>query len=167
MSGTARTQQLPPHEATAGALIRHAAEHHGDRPFGVLGDRRLSYRDAEQQSADLALGPTFPERDLSALRGGTLGALSPAGAAPRANSLGMTETLGPHSIGDPAEPLRPEQEGSFGIAAPGVERRIVDPITGEEMLPGELGELWLRGYSIMLATSTSRAAWATPSRRPA
>jgi acyl-CoA synthetase (AMP-forming)/AMP-acid ligase II len=100
--------------------------------------------------AMLAAHPTFAERDLSSLRGGTLGALSTEGAPLRANSLGMTETLGPHSIGDPAEPLRPDQEGSFGIAVPGVERRIVDPLSGEELPPGELGELWLRGYSVMV-----------------
>jgi acyl-CoA synthetase (AMP-forming)/AMP-acid ligase II len=33
---------------------------------------------------------------------------------------------------------------------PGVEHRIVDPVTGKECSPGESGEIWLRGYSLML-----------------
>jgi len=62
----------------------------------------------------------------------------------------MTETLGPHTIGDPDEQLRPEMRGSFGRPVPGVEHRIVDPLTGKEGAPGELGELWVRGSSVML-----------------
>jgi acyl-CoA synthetase (AMP-forming)/AMP-acid ligase II len=98
--------------------------------------------------------PTFGTRDLSSLRGGTIPGLAPSpGSAPprrRANSLGMTETLGPHTIGHHAEDLPPDKEGSFGQAVPGVEHRVVDPITGDEAAAGQIGELWVRGYSLML-----------------
>jgi acyl-CoA synthetase (AMP-forming)/AMP-acid ligase II len=97
--------------------------------------------------------PSFASRDLSALRGGTLAALQPRGdagpKAPRANSLGMTETLGPHTI-EPGEPLPPEKAGSFGRPVPGVEHKVVDPVTGADCAVGEVGELWLRGYPLML-----------------
>jgi acyl-CoA synthetase (AMP-forming)/AMP-acid ligase II len=98
--------------------------------------------------------PSFRERDLSAVRGGTLSALLPQAQqldadVPTANSLGMTETLGPHTFAS-KEPLPPDKEGSFGFSVPGVEHRIVDPVTLEEVPVGETGEVWLRGYSLML-----------------
>ncbi len=100
--------------------------------------------------------PSFTERDLSAVRGGTLAALLPqdrqAGApVPSPNALGMTETLGPHTFLDHnADALPPDKEGSFGLSVPGVEHKIVDPVTGKDLPVGEVGELWIRGYSLML-----------------
>lgn len=99
--------------------------------------------------------PSFPERDLSAVRGSSLAALLPqdqqlAAEVPKANSLGMTETLGPHTFDTKDNPLPPEKEGSFGRSVPGVEHKIVDPITGDDLPTGHTGELWLRGYSLML-----------------
>jgi acyl-CoA synthetase (AMP-forming)/AMP-acid ligase II len=98
--------------------------------------------------------PTFAERDLSSIRAGNVTALLPQDQqadadVPKANSLGMTETLGPHTF-DPKVPLTPEQEGSFGHSVPGVEHRIVDPVTLEDVPTGEIGEVWLRGYSLMI-----------------
>jgi acyl-CoA synthetase (AMP-forming)/AMP-acid ligase II len=144
--------------------------------------------------------PSFPERKL-AVRDGSLIGPNPtpeqvASFSTRANSLGMTETLGPHTVEDRRrDPLPPAKAASFGRAVPGVEHRIVDPVTGEPMPPGELGEIAIRGYSVMqglhkkersgsspptggtgpatadgsttTATCTSRGAWATRSSRPA
>jgi len=98
--------------------------------------------------------PSFAERDLSAVRGGTLSALLPqaqqlAGDVPRANALGMTETLGPHTYGS-RDPLPPDKAGSFGCSVPGVEHKVVDPVTLEELPAGETGEIWMRGYSLMV-----------------
>ena len=99
--------------------------------------------------------PSFRDRDLSSVRGSSLSALLPqdqqlAAEVPKANSLGMTETLGPHTFDSKDNPLPAEKEGSFGLSVPGVEHKIVDPSTGEDLPPGETGELWLRGYSLML-----------------
>jgi acyl-CoA synthetase (AMP-forming)/AMP-acid ligase II len=98
--------------------------------------------------------PSFAERDLSAVRGGTLSALLPQAEQlgadiPKANSLGMTETLGPHTFAS-KEPLPAGKEGSFGFTVPGIEHKIVDPVTLAELPVGDTGELWLRGYSLML-----------------
>ena len=61
----------------------------------------------------------------------------------------MTETLGPHTfLRD--EPLPLDKEGSFGRQVPGVEHRVVDPDTLADVAPGEVGEVWVRGYSVML-----------------
>ena len=99
--------------------------------------------------------PSFGERDLSSIRGGSFDDLLPAHlrvSDPRrkATSLGMTESHGPHSI----EPLHVElpegKEQSFGRSVPGIERRIVDPGTGDELPAGQAGEIWIRGYSLMV-----------------
>lgn len=98
--------------------------------------------------------PTFAQRDLSSIRAGSMAALLPQhlqaeADVPKANSLGMTETLGPHTF-DPREALPPEKAASFGHSVPGVEHKIVDPFSGEELPIGEVGEVWLRGYSVMV-----------------
>ena len=99
--------------------------------------------------------PSFGEHDLSSIRGGSFDDLLPVHLRvgdPRrkATSLGMTESLGPHSI----EPLHVElpegKEDSFGRSVPGIEHRIVDPETGDELAAGQAGEIWIRGYSLML-----------------
>jgi acyl-CoA synthetase (AMP-forming)/AMP-acid ligase II len=96
--------------------------------------------------------PTFAERDLSSVRGGTLAALIPnqPDVVPTANSLGMTETLGPHTFLGKDNALPAGKEGSFGFSVPGVEHKIIDPVTGDDLPVGEVGELCLRGYSLML-----------------
>lgn len=112
--------------------------------------------------------PSFAERDLSSIRSGSYAALLPqeqqaAAEVPTANSLGMTETLGPHTFDSKDHPLPPEKEGSFGFSVPGVEHKIVDPVTLEDLPVGQTGELWLRGYSLMLGLhKRERAETFTP-----
>ena len=99
--------------------------------------------------------PSFAERDLSSIRGGSFDELLPVHlrvSDPRrkATSLGMTESLGPHSI-EPLHVQLPEgKDNSFGRSVPGIEHRIVDPGTGDELPASQAGEIWIRGYSLML-----------------
>lgn len=65
------------------------------------------------------------------------------------NALGMTETFGPHSM-ERLCPLPEDRAGSFGRAVASIERKIVDKKTGEVLPPNNLGELCVRGYSLML-----------------
>ena len=67
------------------------------------------------------------------------------------NSLGMTETMGPHSAPGPeAERILPEEmRGSFGLLVPCVEHRIADPETNATLDDGQVGEICIRGYSLM------------------
>ena len=70
----------------------------------------------------------------------------------RHNSLGMTETGGPHTAAPAAlsdVELPPALQGSFGPPVPGVEHRIIDPVTGATLPDGEEGEICVRGYSLM------------------
>jgi acyl-CoA synthetase (AMP-forming)/AMP-acid ligase II len=39
--------------------------------------------------------------------------------------------------------------GSFGRAVPGVTHKVVDPVSGKTLGPGEFGEICARGYSVM------------------
>jgi acyl-CoA synthetase (AMP-forming)/AMP-acid ligase II len=101
----------------------------------------------------LADHPSRRERDLSSIRSGAATALPAPGdrqpQGPRATSLGMSETLGPHTFEEDA-PLPPDKEGSFGRPVPGVEHRVVDPETLDDVPTGQVGEVWVRGYSVML-----------------
>jgi acyl-CoA synthetase (AMP-forming)/AMP-acid ligase II len=69
----------------------------------------------------------------------------------RHGSLGMTETMGPHSAAGPeAERVLPEEmRGSFGLLVPCVEHRIANPETNATLGEGEVGEICVRGYSLM------------------
>jgi acyl-CoA synthetase (AMP-forming)/AMP-acid ligase II len=99
----------------------------------------------------MADDPSFPGRDLSSLRSGNIEILPPdkrpANPELRPNSLGMTETCGPHTFGretDAPEKLR----GGFGRALDGIEHKVVDPETGAVLPPGTEGEICVRGYSV-------------------
>ena len=105
-------------------------------------------------SSAMAEAPESGGFDLSPLRRvGDKRLLSPERqrAQPefQAQGLGMTETLGPHSLDMEGKALPPEKRGSYGPAVPGFERRIVDPETGIEASPGEWGELLVRGHGVM------------------
>jgi acyl-CoA synthetase (AMP-forming)/AMP-acid ligase II len=100
--------------------------------------------------------PSFGGRDLSSIRGGNLYDVLPGQTRPsdpelRSNSLGMTETCGPHTIDRMDCDLPEKLRGSFGHTVPGLEHRIVDPETGVVQPPGSSGEICVRGYSVMQA----------------
>src|SRR3546814_20766114 len=61
----------------------------------------------------------------------------------------MTETLGEHTSARFDE-LLPEDRPSWqGRAVPGVELKIVDPVTRRPLPAGAVGELLVRGYCLM------------------
>ncbi|MDX1735446.1 MAG: fatty acid--CoA ligase family protein, partial [Halioglobus sp.] len=98
--------------------------------------------------------PSFPERDLSSIRAGNIYALLPGNARPcdpelRSNALGMTETCGPHSIDHMDVDLPEAMRGSFGRAPEGIAHRVIDPDSGVALPTGEMGEICIRGYSVM------------------
>ncbi|MBW8785307.1 MAG: AMP-binding protein [Novosphingobium sp.] len=68
--------------------------------------------------------------------------------------FGLTETYGPACITGPDDP--PEKQlTTSGRPLPGNEVRVVDPVTGRDVGPGEIGEAWIRG-------NTSRGYWNKP-----
>jgi acyl-CoA synthetase (AMP-forming)/AMP-acid ligase II len=98
--------------------------------------------------------PSFEKCDLSSIRSGNLYDVLPESVRPkdpelRSNSLGMTETGGPHTIDRMDVDLPESLRGSFGHSVPGVTHKVVDPSTGESVASGEDGEICVRGYSVM------------------
>lgn len=61
---------------------------------------------------------------------------------------GLTETYGPASITGPDDPLE-KRLTTGGRPLAGNEVRVVDPQTGQDVAPGQIGEAWIRG-NIML-----------------
>jgi acyl-CoA synthetase (AMP-forming)/AMP-acid ligase II len=102
----------------------------------------------------MAEHPSFKQRDLSSIRTGNIYEILPPAARPadptlRPNSLGMTETCGPHTIDDMRRDLPEQLRGSFGRSVPGLEHKVIDPTTGERLGAGGSGEICVRGYSVM------------------
>lgn len=65
------------------------------------------------------------------------------------NMLGMSETFAAHSAERLDHRLAADKAGSSGRTVNGYARRVVDPETGREVPPGEVGELQLRGGALM------------------
>jgi len=63
-------------------------------------------------------------------------------------ACGMTETAGIYALSDRVE-TTDERSEAQGKAAPGMELRIVDPQTGEDLPDGRTGEILIRGYCLM------------------
>jgi fatty-acyl-CoA synthase len=61
--------------------------------------------------------------------------------------FGLTEAYGPNAVNCPEDP--PEKFGTCGRMLDGYELRVVDPATGRDVAPGEVGEAWVRG-NVML-----------------
>ena len=100
----------------------------------------------------LAEHPDAKTRDLSSLRTGTtLGSPEQIrravqlGATQICNVYGMTETYGNSHVTDANDPLELRVR-SCGKPLPGVLNKIVNPDTGEELAPGQVGEIRLKGH---------------------
>lgn len=98
--------------------------------------------------------PDFGDADLSSLVAIAYGAAAAPidlvrramAALPHvafANVFGQTETLGAYTTLMPADHRDPARAGSVGRPLPGVDVRVVDPATGEDVEPGSVGELWV------------------------
>ena len=98
--------------------------------------------------------PDFADTDLSSLVAIAYGAAAAPitlvrramAALPHvafANVFGQTETLGAYTTLLPDDHRDPARAGSVGRPLPGVEVRVVDPVTGNDVQPGTVGELWV------------------------
>lgn len=97
-------------------------------------------------SAGLARGGRFVSEHLSE----RLGAPVSHSNDRFARTFGMTEALGGHTSARYDELLPEDRPFWQGRAVPGVELKIVDPETRAPLPPGEVGELLVRGYCLML-----------------
>ena len=74
-----------------------------------------------------------------------------------ANVFGQTETLGAYTTLGPDDHRDARRIGSVGRPLPGVEVRVVDPVTGAGRADGEVGELWVRSAQTVGGTTSVRA----------
>ena len=104
--------------------------------------------------------PDFASYDLSSLRTGIMaGSICPVEVMKRcvndmhmaevSIAYGMTETS-PVSCQTRSDDDLDRRTATIGRAAPHVEIKIVDPVTGETVPRGQTGEFCTRGYSVML-----------------
>jgi len=103
--------------------------------------------------------PTFGDHDLSSVRTGIMaGSTCPAelmkkviaaGIDEMTICYGMTETS-PVSTQTRTDDAFDRKVGTVGQVGPHLEVKVVDPVTLETLPHGEPGELWTKGYSVML-----------------
>ena len=103
--------------------------------------------------------PDFEQYDLSCLKKGIMaGAMCPeplmreviakTGAKGMVVAYGLTEASPCITSSSPGDPVE-VRCATVGRALAGVEVRVVDPASGEDVAVGEEGELWARGPNIM------------------
>ncbi len=102
--------------------------------------------------------PTFPTTDLSAIEAVCSGgSLVPAPmvrrleeqlTAPFTIVFGQTECSPVSSMTQPTDTID-DKAGTIGPPMPGVEVKIVDPVTGDTVPVGTVGEYCTRGYHVM------------------
>lgn len=109
------------------------------RLLALLEDEQITTTTIFSPGLPALLG--HPDFDAAAL-----GAVREFGKLGGGGALGMTETFGMHSLYPPGAEA---SEGGMGVGVPGVERQIHDPVTGEALPPGHLGELVVRGEFVM------------------
>jgi len=118
-------------------------------------ERATLFRGWPDQAARIAAHPRFAAADLSSLRPGSLPAVlgdrDPAAPGARAGLMGMTESFGPYSGYRLDQDMPPDKHGSCGQPFDGVEVRITDPDSGQRLPPGSIGEIRLRGATLMRA----------------
>jgi fatty-acyl-CoA synthase len=104
---------------------------------------------------DFFSNPKLDQYDVSSIRrlsGG--GAVMPAAVALRLKAAGviytegygLTETMAPTHLNPPQRP----KVQCLGIPIFGVDSRIIDPETLQELPPGQIGEIIMRGPQVML-----------------
>jgi acyl-CoA synthetase (AMP-forming)/AMP-acid ligase II len=109
-------------------------------------ERISVFRGIPQVATAMANDPSYASRDLSSLRT----PLVPRGPSRVHDSLGMTETCGPHTMGGRGVRMSDAEAGSFGWPVEGYEHKIVDPDTGIALGEGAEGEICVRGDDLML-----------------
>jgi fatty-acyl-CoA synthase len=93
-----------------------------------------------------ARGIAFPNLRMAPLHDEVARAVMP-GATFAFSPYGLTETYGPCAMTGPEDGAARRVTG--GRPLPGNEIRVVDPETGRDLAPGQVGEAWIRGNTMI------------------
>jgi long-chain acyl-CoA synthetase len=141
---------------SAGASLVLASGFEPGRALQTIARRRVTVFEGSPAHVRALIGhPDLARFDLSALRvcvsgGGTL-ADEVVDAGERALGCAILEGYGPPETSSVAcftHPGRDRRPGSIGTPVEGVEVRAVD-VDREEVAPGDVGELAIRGHNVM------------------
>ncbi len=116
--------------------------------------------------------PDFGRYDLRSLRTGSIGA-APVPVEIMRRILdgerglgmdalvvyGLTEATGGTHWTRPGDPVE-KRVSTVGLPTPEIEDRVVDPVTGVPLGPGEEGEVWVKGPTMMMGYYKNAAATA-------
>jgi acyl-CoA synthetase (AMP-forming)/AMP-acid ligase II len=105
-----------------------------------------------QQGKTISEHASYADHDLSSIVRTSMPDLVPPDRRPpdvNSTSLGMTEMCSSHTLYDQYVALPEQRRGTFGVSMPGIDHKVIDPETQEEVEPGVEGELLVRGYSLM------------------
>ena len=141
--------------ATLVILDRFSAE----GAFALIEKERVTLQLGSPAHYIMELGSQARERyDLSSLRAGLIaGQIAPAGLITRVEremGIHIASFLGSSEVGPGLSIILPYpsplevRERSIGYPLIRTEAKIVDPVTGEDLPPGESGELVLRGWHV-------------------
>jgi fatty-acyl-CoA synthase len=72
---------------------------------------------------------------------------------------GLTEATGGTHWTRPGDPVE-KRVSTVGLPTPEIEDRVVDPVTGAPLGPGEEGEVWVKGPTMMIGYYKNAAATA-------
>lgn len=137
--------------ATGGATV--LMDHfEAGRALDLLERERITVYAGWQLAPSLVDHPSFPGRRLRLRKGiWTTSPAAPKLLAPdhvAVGAYGLSETATVVCLARSDDPPELRQRG-FGRPLPGVEMRIVDPATGAPVGPGDVGEILVRGPSLM------------------
>ncbi|CAN7194406.1 class I adenylate-forming enzyme family protein [Phenylobacterium sp. LjRoot225] len=102
--------------------------------FGVLAEEVVQAAIQKGLSFPTLRNAPVPNADARRLMPNVIATIQP---------FGLTETYGPAGVTSPDDP--PEKRGTSGRMLDGNLCRVVDPETGRDVAPGEVGEAWIRG----------------------
>ncbi|MCZ6804126.1 MAG: class I adenylate-forming enzyme family protein [Proteobacteria bacterium] len=144
----------------AGGTYVTAPHFEADEALQMLQERKVTatYPSFWTIMSDLISHPDFAKTDLSAMKlmnsnfavqpaivGETMEKAMPDTVF--VGTFGMTEASGTVSTSRLDDP-REQRFTRLGTPLPGIEVKIMDPETGEEMATGEQGDTWIRGNGI-------------------
>ena len=144
---------LPAIVTHGGCVVLQESFDPGEALALLEGERCSVYYGMANMARAILEHPDRPRRRLGAMRTGlTIGipedirmTMEAVGAPELCNVYGATETYGNCAVTDARDPLAVRVE-TQGLPLPGMEIRVVDPVSGRPLERGEVGEFRVKGH---------------------